>query len=156
MSWDKTRSEVWERDGRKCRKCGRQISLYDTNWIEEPDKSWRPATELERLQGKLALGYECHHIIPVVRLRRIAWEAVDGIEDWDRRYRQFKIAFLLLYMDKTNLMTLCLECHKKIHRTMRMNQRGPGQGDYTKYLRRWRDFVKLNAMGTQKMLSDYF
>lgn len=156
ISWEVTRREVWERDRRKCRICQGEVNLYDDGWIERPDGRWRRATDEERKENSKKLGYECHHIVEIPRLRYLAWKAVIDLEDREPRSKRYTIAYTFLYLDKENLLTLCLECHKKVHKSRWKKRRKPQGADYTKYLRRWRAFITLNKWNFQTSLLTYF
>jgi len=105
-SWPWVRREVWQRDGKKCRICG--VDLSGSN-----QETW------DRSHPERELG-EVHHIIPVVELNSLANVVV---KEWgydfneDRRtYMQvWARVYTTLFLDPNNLITLCFDCHNKVH-----------------------------------------
>ena len=102
-SWPWARREVWERDGKKCRVCGADLSGYNNT---NTDRSHE-------------LG-EVHHIIPVAELFTLANTVV---KEWGYDWEIDKTAYMrvrarvytALFLDFNNLITLCFDCHNKVH-----------------------------------------
>lgn len=107
VSWWFARDSVFKRDGGKCVKCGAQ--LHDNfNW-------------------------DCHHVIPVNKLRRLARDVIYRNPECshmseDEKNHAWAVVYTLLILDINNLITLCPKCHKKEHsRKKRLNQRELGE-----------------------------
>lgn len=61
---------------------------------------------------------EVHHIIPVAALWDISWKVVRewGYNDETPNYRNvWAKVYTALFMDQSNLITLCVRCHDKVH-----------------------------------------
>jgi 5-methylcytosine-specific restriction endonuclease McrA len=99
LSWQAARRAAYDRDGGRCRICGREVRLGDA---PEPEYS-KPQAEI-------------HHVIRPEQLRKAAAEATGSIEDPQLRRHWFCKTYALLYLDVNNLMTLCRSpCHDQAH-----------------------------------------
>ena len=88
--WEKVKTAVWLRDNRTCRECGTVLA-----------KKSQYGYFIE------IIPHECHHIRTFLQLLRDVGTGFRG------NHREYKRALLEAYMDKDNLITLCLECHGK-------------------------------------------
>jgi 5-methylcytosine-specific restriction endonuclease McrA len=87
--WPWVRQEVLERDNFTCQVCGTKV-----------DDSWKA---------------EVHHIVSVADFWDISWKLV---KEWglpEERTKEWAKTYTLLYLDTNNLITLCVECHDKVH-----------------------------------------
>jgi len=105
-SWPWARREVWERDGKKCRICGADLSGSNQD-------AW------DRSHPERELG-EVHHIIPVVELNSLATAVIkewgyNFYEDRKSYDRVWARVYATLFLDFNNLITLCFDCHNKVH-----------------------------------------
>jgi len=123
VTWIWVRREVWERDDKKCVKCGVDVKLeFDHRNRDNP--------------SNLLDTVECHHDpLQAHQIHSLAWTLVNSWEfkdlHWKRgafddmyadkdeeklaRRRVFARVYTLLYLDMNNLKSLCPECHKKAH-----------------------------------------
>ena len=117
------RREVWERDGKKCVKCGADVKLeFDSRNRDSHVNSFETV--------------ECHHDpLQAHQIHSLAWTLVNSWElkdlHWKRgaydhmyadndeetlaKRRVFAVVYTLLYLDMNNLRSLCPKCHKKAH-----------------------------------------
>ena len=103
-SWPWVRREVWQRDGKKCRVCGADLSGMNN----------------EDVMGRSHELGEVHHIIPVIELNELATVVVNewGYDYNENRQKHMQIwarAYTCLFLDPNNLITLCFDCHNKVH-----------------------------------------
>lgn len=132
LSWDKARRDTFQRDGGKCRICGKDLGKYEENWY-----TW-----------------ECHHIKRPHELKMLAWDVTKYIEDRKKQLHWFNKIYAMLYLDINNLMTLCVECHDKVHAADYRNQSrvNPFRVAQTKWGGFWKN-IEFNTY--QRTLENY-
>lgn len=92
-SWPWLRRDIMKRDNNQCIICGKHVGR----------------------------GYhqgEVHHIIPVAAIWDISWKVVRewGYTNETLGYRNlWAKVYTALFMDPNNLITLCINCHNKVH-----------------------------------------
>lgn len=111
VSWLQVRRLVWERDNRKCVRCGNPVKLYD-GWSKEGEGESVTAT---------------HHVKYASTLWGVAFDAVYN-DDWEEvdqetKSHWFAVFYTILYLDHNNLITLCYDCHKMVHKADLRNQK---------------------------------
>lgn len=119
--WAPARNIVWKRDLGRCRVCGRYVrktGLSQDEWLlKRVDKNFKGYP-----QNTQFLPYNCHHVIPVDFLYPLIYGLVrEWFPKWEaheyRWQRKFNIIWIIVYTDTNNLITLCKECHNKVHAT---------------------------------------
>jgi len=99
LSWPLTRRRVWERDGRKCRRCGTPLLLHSLTTYDV-----------------IIQVAEIHHIEPAEDLWDLAVDVTKDIEPESLRRHLRAKAYAILFHHLDNLETLCPKpCHDQAH-----------------------------------------
>lgn len=105
LSWSEARKATYQRDGGKCRICGRKVQLNDSD------------------RGENEVLAEIHHVERPSALNYLAHMVTKEIEDKERRIHWLCKLYALMYLDINNLMTLCkTPCHDQVHAADYRNQ----------------------------------
>ena len=121
FGWEATRRAVWVRDQGKCKICNSYVQRYDSahdEFLLKRKYSWFKGYP----KDTVTKSYDCHHIIPIDYLYPFIFELVrEWFPNWEtheyRWQRKFNITWIIVYTDINNLITLCEDCHKKVHAT---------------------------------------
>jgi len=138
--WSRVRKDIWERDNRRCQRCGDPVLLHSGNYAHIIDGKWisgHRLTDEQLLKGvRVTKAAEIHHIKPVTLLKRLAKEALMHFDTSDEILlnQAYEKMLTILYLDWNNLKTVCMECHLLEHREMVL---GLYEGEY---LRNWVPF----------------
>jgi hypothetical protein len=123
VSWEKARIDTFNRDGGKCRVCGKKTWLYyKFNGIEETE-NWNEIKKYYEGDSQA----ETHHVIRINELLRKVWTMMmedewKSIVNEERNYWETKL-YMMLYLDINNLITVCQSpCHDQIHSADYRNQ----------------------------------
>lgn len=144
--WGYIRDRVLKRDNYSCQFRGvnkKTGELIICNYSEKKDQS--PSL------------LEIHHVISVVDMRQLLWDMV--YKDHIIRKEDYRLAFMNMFVEESNLITYDREHHDLIHKKD-FNYRKSAKrivGDYSRFLREFRAIQRLNYRDrVQKSLDIFF